>query len=847
MIKQILRSCGRQTADHALASVATVIVALACTIACAEDSRLLKTLRGHKTWVQSVAISPDGKWIVSGSDDQTLRVWDLKTGNSRTLRKYDSAVTAVAFSRDGKCIAGGTYDGELQVCDSQSGKVLLQLTGHDDSITTVLFDPTGQYIASGSCDDTLVIWDASDGVELLTFEQGNEYDVTTAAFSPDGKRLVTGDGENELKVWDTENGEEVMTLTGHTATVTSAAYSPDGKHIVSASWDKSLRLWNAATGKAEKTFRGHTADITSVLFGANGRQIVSASDDKTARIWDIQSGKLASTLTGHRHGILCLAISTDGRFLVSGSKTTIRVWKLVCAEDTVSEEEAWELGWPTMQGPYGNFQVPRTGAKLVDDLSKAKLVWESEDKDFGRAKHTTGAFKAKSPAGRAQKMLDILGPNPKATPGGWAAPIIAEGKLFVTTFKPAGKLYDVQSPAYDDESKKNPTAVKAYLEANDMLIALDAKTGKTLWKASEPGGFVWGVGKRNGFQVAPVYYQGVVYSMGTTGRLFANSAKDGKKLWQTEPEAKMVEEREKHLAKSQLLQVSARYGWQQSLVLAGGTLIVPRHGALLGLEPTTGKKRWELPKIISRWATPTVWKHDGDEYLLCATGGKPGQGQLRLIDPAAGKVLWTVDGLHATQFNLAPSRDYVLVNVGSSIMKEGANGSAPQNADGDAPFGLLGAYKITPKGAQRAWTLPDKPHFLIPTWNDSVARPRAVIRNGLVYHTTEGPDKKIDRRFIVAREDTGEVLVDEPRINDFWFQLIEDKLLYCRDWSHGKSASWYLYSADPKNFKQLSGPWSTKQPLTTSYQVLMEPPVIAGHIFLRTETGTVVCYDLTEK
>jgi outer membrane protein assembly factor BamB len=509
------------------------------------------------------------------------------------------------------------------------------------------------------------------------------------------------------------------------------------------------------------------------------------------------------------------------------------------AEDSVSEQEAWQLGWPAMQGPYSNFRAARTGATLVDDLSKARLVWESEEKDFGRAKHTTGAFKSKTPAGGAQKILDILGPSPKATPGGWAAPIIAEGKLFVTTFKPAGELYEVKS-LYD-------STAKAHLEADDLLIAIDAKTGKTVWKVAEPGGFVWGVGKRNGFQVAPVYHGGVVYSMGTTGRLFACSAKDGKKLWQTDPEAKMIQEREKYLAKPHVLQASARYGWQQSLVFAGDTLIVPRKTTLLGLDPTDGKQRWELPKIISPWATPTVWKHGGDDFLLCATGGKPGQGQLHLIDPAAGKVRWTVDGLHATQFNLAPSRDHVLVNVGSSIMKENANGSAPKNADGDAPFGLLGAYKITPNGAQLAWTLPDKPHFLIPTWNDSVARPRAVIRNGLVYHTTEGPDKENDRRFIVAHEDTGEVLVDQPRDNDFWFQLIEDKLLYCRDWSHGKSASWYLYSADPNNFKQLSGPWSTTQPLTTSYQVLMEPPVIAGHIFLRTETGTVVCYDLTEK
>ena len=508
----------------------------------------------------------------------------------------------------------------------------------------------------------------------------------------------------------------------------------------------------------------------------------------------------------------------------------------VSGQEMVTEAEAWKLGWPTMQGPYGNFQVARTGVPLVNDLSDARLVWESQDKDGGRAKHTTGTFKAKTPQDGVQKILTVLGPNAPATPGGWAAPIVADGKLFVTTFKPAGKLYDVQS-LYG-------SIAKAHLEADDLLIALDAKTGKTLWKAAEPGGFVWGVGKRMGFQVAPVYQAGVVYSMGTTGRVFAYAADDGTKHWETDPEPRMVEEKAKHLAKSHILQASARYGWQQSLVVAGNVLVVPRRSNLQGFDRQQGKLLWELPNVISQWTTPTVWKHHDTEYLLCATGGKPGAAKLHLIDPGQGSVVWTVDGLHSTQFNLAHAQDHVLVNVGSSIINANANASAPKDQNGKAPFGLLGAYKLTLQGAHHLWTLPDEPHFLIPTQSDSMARPRVVIRDGLVYHSTGGPDKQADRRFIVAQLETGKVLLDAPRENDFWFQLIEDKLLHCRDWSHGKSATWNLYDAQPQRFQRLSGPWATEQPLTTSYQVLMEPPIIAGRMFLRTETGTVVCYDL---
>ncbi|MDP6637376.1 MAG: PQQ-binding-like beta-propeller repeat protein [Phycisphaerae bacterium] len=508
---------------------------------------------------------------------------------------------------------------------------------------------------------------------------------------------------------------------------------------------------------------------------------------------------------------------------------------MACARDgkTVTPEQAWELGWPTMQGPLGNFIPTKTGAELVDDLSKARLVWESDEKNFGRAKHTTGSFKRKG------KVSALLGSDAVAAPGGWAGPIIAQGKLFATTFRPAGKVYDIKT-LFD-------TVEKGHLEADDMLIALDAKTGKTVWKAAEPGGFVWGVGKRGGFQVAPVYNKGVVYSMGTTGRIFAYSAADGKKLWETKPESRMIAQRDKLLARSHVLSASSGFGWRQSMVFAGGRLIIPRKDALLGRDPADGKIKWTLNKVISAWTTPCVWKHSDKEYLLCATGGKPGQAKMHLIDPAAGKILWTVEGLHATQFNLAPSTTHVLVNVGSRIIKEKANGSAPKNEEGDAPFGLPGAYRITPKGAVLIWTFPDKPHFLLPTWNDTVARPRILIRDGLVYYSSEGPGKETDRRLIVAREETGKVLADQPRANDFWFQLVEDKLLHCIDWSHGSRASFDLYSTDPEKFKRLSDAWKPKQPLTTAYQVSMEPPVIAGRIFLRTETGTIVCYDLTKK
>ena len=515
---------------------------------------------------------------------------------------------------------------------------------------------------------------------------------------------------------------------------------------------------------------------------------------------------------------------------------------ILLSANTVSEQEAWQLGWPQLRGPYGNYNVAQIEAEIVSDLSKAKFIWESETRDFGRAKHTTGAFKGRTPEDKVQKVLDILGPEPKATAGSWASPIIAEGKLFASTFKPAGKLYDVKT--YEFSKDPNKLTAKAHLEADDIVIAMDALTGKTVWQASEPGGFVWGVGKRMGFQVTPVYHDGKVFSMGTTGRIFAYNSKDGTKIWQTEAEEKMLAEKKKHLADPNILQASRNYGWVQALVFAEGHLIVPRGSTLLCLDPETGKEVWALEKVTSNWVTPSIWNHKRKEYLLVTNGRNPGTCVLQLIDPSKGKVLWTLDGLDSTQFNIPVAESHVLVNVGSKILKEKPNASTPKYKDGTAPYGRLAAYKLSLEGAELVWELPDQPQFLLPTWSDTLARPRYMIKDGLVYISTEGPDKNKDRRFIVAELCSGKVLVNEPRQHDFWFQLIGDKLFHCIDWCHGKSASFNMYSSSPKSFKHLSGPWRTKELLTTSYQVLMEPPIIAGRIFLRTETGTVVCYDV---
>ena len=304
-----------------------------------ESEALIRTFAGHTANVDACAFSPDGKTIVSGSYDETLKLWDARTGACRaTLRGHAVGVLACAFSPDGETIVSGSnahpygplkgLGGTLKLWDARSGTCRATLEGHTFGVTACAFSPDGKTIVSGSGDKTLKLWDARSGFCRATLE-GHTDAVTACAFSPDGETIVSGGSRRDetLKLWDARSGVCRATLEGHVWAVFACAFSPDGETIVSGSSDKTLKLWDARAAVCRATLEGHTDAVSACAFSPDGEMIVSASHDKTLKLWDARTGAVSAAPEGHTDRVTACAFSPDGQMVVSGSwDTTLRLW-----------------------------------------------------------------------------------------------------------------------------------------------------------------------------------------------------------------------------------------------------------------------------------------------------------------------------------------------------------------------------------------------------------------------------------------------------------------------------------------------------------------------------------------
>jgi WD40 repeat protein len=295
---------------------------------------LIQTLRGHFARVNTVTVSSNGKIAISGSNDSSIRVWDLESGREvRILRGHNDPVSAVALASDCKKVISGSWDNTLKVWDLKSGQQIQTLRGHTRRVNAIAVSCDGEKAISGSWDNTLKVWDLKSGQEIQTL-RGHNNPVNAVALTSDGMKAISGSWDNTLKVWDLKSGQEIQTLRGHNNPVNAVALTSDGMKAISGSSDNTLKVWDLKSGQEIQTLRGHTRRVNAVAMSSDGRKAISGSHDETLKIWDLENGQEVQTLRGHTRQVNAVAVSSDGKKAVSTSgDATLKVWNLESGQE----------------------------------------------------------------------------------------------------------------------------------------------------------------------------------------------------------------------------------------------------------------------------------------------------------------------------------------------------------------------------------------------------------------------------------------------------------------------------------------------------------------------------------
>ncbi|KAJ5950023.1 hypothetical protein N7454_001607, partial [Penicillium verhagenii] len=280
---------------------------------------------GPEDFIHSIALSPDGMFIVSGSDDSTVKIWSMESQKClKVLDGHTSAVNSVQYSNDGARILSGSSDHSIKLWDG-TGACLVTFHDHGRPIRSVAFSPDGTRIissASGSSNAIVKIWN-TEGICLNTLQGHTDY-VTSASFSPDGAYIITSSNDKSIRIWN-HTGSCIRIIEGHIEKANTACFSPDGSLIASGSQDGTLRIWDM-TDNYIPTLSRHSGGVKNVAISPDGMHIVSGSLDSTLKIWDV-SGACVKTLHGHSQGVSALAISPNGKLILSGSgDQTVKVW-----------------------------------------------------------------------------------------------------------------------------------------------------------------------------------------------------------------------------------------------------------------------------------------------------------------------------------------------------------------------------------------------------------------------------------------------------------------------------------------------------------------------------------------
>src|SRR5262245_61237395 len=275
----------------------------------------------------SAAFDPKGN-LVAVASRATVRVWSADTGERKhELKGHAGDVRTVAFSPDGQTLVTGSEDKTAIVWDLSSGRSLHVLSGHTAVVNSASFSPDGSQILTASKDKTARVWDMATGREVFLLE-GHSNDIPWVGFTPDGKTIASVSLDRTARLWNAQTGKQQDLLAGHDKAIKAGTFSPDGRYLATASDDMTVRIWEVATGEGVATLAGHTGAVTGVAFDGTSRRVLSVSDrEGTARLWDVSVTPTAHVLNGMQDGLRSATFAADGtHILVQTAQNAYQLW-----------------------------------------------------------------------------------------------------------------------------------------------------------------------------------------------------------------------------------------------------------------------------------------------------------------------------------------------------------------------------------------------------------------------------------------------------------------------------------------------------------------------------------------
>ena len=519
--------------------------------------------------------------------------------------------------------------------------------------------------------------------------------------------------------------------------------------------------------------------------------------------------------------------SLPALFLITSALTATWMFPVQAAEPVATVQD-----WPMWSGPTSNWLASPDEKSLIADLNQAKLLWTSEDKACGGVR------------GQSRRYGGRVGMKPSA---GGASPIVYRDKVYFYFLEPKGAVSSNISYNHDprvmaEQFLADPELVSQgfnkeqfldlwRIEANDVVLCMDADTGKTLWRKVFPDGLYhddWA--KPRNANNTPAAGAGKIFFYSSMGVLRALDAESGELVWEAWNSEEKQAQRQAVIDRGHLQEKRAPKAIMGPPVLFADGLAIFTHAvsknnygrekSLVAFDGTSGEQKWRVDEVGPGQGAPSLWFHDKVSYIVAASQ----LGNVTCVRVADGKVMWKLTGKAYNGHSITVAGDYMVINeVGEAKKYKSAQ---------------LGAYKLTPEKAQHLWTLPPELH------NSNATSPRIIYKDRV--YVRRADVKPLPESILVLDLQTGKLLAETEVDHDInGCQIIaDDKIYYELDGNHNSVSLINSYSADPADFRRLSQ-WTMPNGPTNAYEIPMARPIVKGKMYARHNDGHIRCYDVT--